>query len=184
MRFLTPTTLKVDQVLTREIPYTRLMNRLSRRLYLLYTEYLSSEGDTSFPFIFTAEGKTLHSHISMPNSATIKEHRHYDMAGILGQIVYQVPYDPVAAVMLSIAQWVHIGSHTVSGNGRIKASDAGEEFAPESSRTINTKNETTEEPLITKKRQKRLHKERSPSSAKGSPSAAMSRSTAARRASG
>lgn len=121
VRFLSPASIKVDQILSAEIPYSRLMNRLSRRLYELYTQYLS-RGETSVErYIFPDHDGLIYSQISMPRKATIKENRQYDMSGILGQLFYRVPYDPVAALMLSMAHWVHIGNHTIVGNGQIES---------------------------------------------------------------
>lgn len=163
LRFLTPTTLKVDQVLTPEIPYTRLMNRLSRRLYLLYVEYLSDETEHPAPFVFAEQGEILHKQISMPKSVTIKARRHYDMAGFLGEIVYRVPYDSVAAVMLAIAHWVHIGSHTVSGNGQLKAFPGDEAPTPTAPRPpLTVECKVPEAPSTPKPRREKLHKREAP----------------------
>lgn len=160
LRFLTPTTLKVDQVLMPDIPYTRLMNRLSRRLYLLYVEYLSDEADPPAPFVFAEQGEILRRQISMPNSVTIKAHRHYDMAGLLGEIVYRVPYDPVAAVMLAIAHWVHIGSHTVSGNGQLKVLPEAEISDPTIPRPLSAvERKDPKDSSAPKPRKEKLHKQ-------------------------
>lgn len=160
LRFLTPTTLKVDQVLMPDIPYTRLMNRLSRRLYLLYVEYLSDEADPPAPFVFAEQGEILRRQISMPNSVTIKAHRHYDMAGLLGEIVYRVPYDPVAAVMLAIAHWVHIGSHTVSGNGQLKVLPEAEISDPTIPRPLSAvEHKAPKDSSAPKPRKEKLHKQ-------------------------
>lgn len=160
LRFLTPTTLKVDQVLMADIPYTRLMNRLSRRLYLLYVEYLSDDADPPAPFVFAEQGEILRRQISMPNSVTIKAHRHYDMAGLLGEIVYRVPYDPVAAVMLAIAHWVHIGSHTVSGNGQLKVLPEAEISDPTIPRPLSAvERKDPKDSSAPKPRKEKLHKQ-------------------------
>ena len=160
LRFLTPTTLKVDQVLMPDIPYTRLMNRLSRRLYLLYVEYLSDDADLPAPFVFAEQGEILRRQISMPNSVTIKAHRHYDMAGLLGEIVYRVPYDPVAAVMLAIAHWVHIGSHTVSGNGQLKVLPEAEISDPTIPRPLSAvEHKAPKDSSAPKPRKEKLHKQ-------------------------
>ena len=160
LRFLTPTTLKVDQVLMSDIPYTRLMNRLSRRLYLLYVEYLSDDADPPAPFVFAEQGEILRRQISMPNSVTIKAHRHYDMAGLLGEIVYRVPYDPVAAVMLAIAHWVHIGSHTVSGNGQLKVLPEAEISDPTIPRPLSAvEHKAPKDSSAPKPRKEKLHKQ-------------------------
>lgn len=160
LRFLTPTTLKVDQVLMPDIPYTRLMNRLSRRLYLLYVEYLSGDADPPAPFVFAEQGEILRRQISMPNSVTIKAHRHYDMAGLLGEIVYRVPYDPVAAFMLAIAHWVHIGSHTVSGNGQLKVLPEAEISDPTIPRPLSAvEHKAPKDSSAPKPRKEKLHKQ-------------------------
>lgn len=122
IRFLSPTSVKIDQVLTDEIPYSRFMNRLSRRLYELHSAYLHAGGGESKPYVYAESDNLLLAQVSMPRKPTIKDNRHYDMAGMLGQLFYRVPYDPVAAIMLAIAHWVHVGNHTISGNGQISAS--------------------------------------------------------------
>ena len=161
--FLTPTTLKVDQLLTPDIPYTRLMNRLSRRLYLLYAECLSDGSSPPEPFVFAEQGEVRYKQISMPKSATIKTRRHYDMAGFLGEVVYQIPYDPTAAVMLSIAHWVHIGSHTVSGNGQVRASDGAEIPRPASPPPPSPVESKTPEALPSPKpRREKFHRREAP----------------------
>lgn len=121
IRFLTPTTLKIDQIFTDRIPFSRLMNRVSRRLYDLYIQEPTASSAPSAPFIFEEKDDLLLSQISIPHKPTMKEKRQYDMSGILGQLYYQTSYDPIAALMLSIAHWVHIGNHTVIGNGQIVA---------------------------------------------------------------
>lgn len=122
IRFLSPTTLKIDHILTDLIPYSRLMNRVSRRLHDLYRYYLLTDESMQIePYIFPDRDDLLLSQVSMPRKSTIKENRHYDMSGILGQLHYRTPYHPVAAAMLAVAHWVHIGTHTVSGNGQIVA---------------------------------------------------------------
>ncbi|MDO4790565.1 MAG: CRISPR-associated endonuclease Cas1 [Porphyromonas sp.] len=122
IRFLSPTTLKIDHILTDAIPYSRLVNRVSRRLYDLYRHYLLTDESMQVePYIFPDRDDLLLSQVSMPRKSTIKENRHYDMSGVLGQLHYRTPYHPVAAVMLAVAHWVHIGTHTVSGNGQVKA---------------------------------------------------------------
>lgn len=124
IRFLTPTTLKVDGVLTDTIPFFRLMNRFSRRLYDLYNQYLSSSDQASpSPYIFAERDDLWLSQVSIPRVPTIKEKRQYDMAGILGQLHYRTPYDPIVAIILSAIHWVHIGNHTITGNGQIIATE-------------------------------------------------------------
>ncbi|KGN97180.1 CRISPR-associated protein Cas1 [Porphyromonas gingivicanis] len=121
IRFLTPTTLKIDQIFTDYIPFSRLMNRVSRRLYDLYIQESAPSTPSLAPFIFEEKDDQLLSQISIPHKPTIKEKRQYDMSGILGQLYYQTSYHPIAALMLSMAHWVHIGNHTVVGNGQIIA---------------------------------------------------------------
>lgn len=139
VRFLTPTTLRLDQLLSAEIPLSRLLNRISRRLYDLYTQCLASEGESVEPFVFAERNDLVLSEVSLPQSPTIKAHRQYDMSGILGQLHYRTPYDPVAALMLSVAHWVHIGTHTVSGNGQILAwgTDASAQPSPSPSSSLD-----------------------------------------------
>jgi len=122
IEFTTPTTLKFNGEMEREIPYHKVINRISEKCYKLYHSWLAADNDDmSERYYLENGGTTLYSRISLPKNPTVKKNKHYNLAGLVGKIFYDVPYNEAEALLLAIAGFIHIGNHTVVGNGQLKA---------------------------------------------------------------
>lgn len=119
VKFFTPTTFFIDGNFVEEIPLENLINRLSKRIFDLYTRFISPDSESwIFPKI---ENQLLLSTISLPKNTLKKSNKNYNLSGILGSVYYDVPYSEIISLLFAMGSFVHIGQHTVNGNGQLKA---------------------------------------------------------------
>lgn len=122
IRFLTPTTYLKDQLLPNEVSYDDLIKRIQNRALNLYFSFLApteaiDEGNK--PETET-KAVTLLNGLSFPRQMIIKKQK-YNLSGIKGFIRYSVPYSYEDDYLLTLAHYIHVGSHTKEGNGQIEA---------------------------------------------------------------
>lgn len=121
IKFITPTTFKIKDEFTQSIHFDALINRIAKRCSNIYRLFLTNKKYTSEAYVTPPDAEILLSKVSIPITITKKRNKNYDLAGIMGSICYEVPYREADALLLSIARYIHVGLHTVSGNGYIIA---------------------------------------------------------------
>ncbi|PIE88321.1 MAG: CRISPR-associated endonuclease Cas1 [Bacteroidetes bacterium] len=119
IRFLTPTTLKVNELLTQQLPYEVVVNRISKRVYDLSEEVLRVPVGEKY-MVAPSPGKCL-SQVKLPREDTLRAGKKYSMSGIMGEITYERPYHLVDDYLLTIAHFIHVGNFTQMGNGFCQA---------------------------------------------------------------
>lgn len=121
VQFLSPATLYINNAFPQEILLDELFQRMSFRVAKLYRHFLAPEPNTVEIAPLTAEHSLLLSSLSLPQKVLFKGKKEYNLAGILGKIYYDVPFDETLSLLFAITSFVHVGQHAVSGNGQLKA---------------------------------------------------------------
>ena len=121
IRFLTPTSYLKDQLLTEDISYNELIKRVRNRVQNLYFSFLAPKEEIDESNSETnSNAVTLINGISFPKQMIIKKNK-YNLSGLKGFICYSVPYNYEEDYLLNLAYYIHVGNHTITGNGQIEA---------------------------------------------------------------
>lgn len=126
IKILTPLTFRKDQSLIKDIEALDLLKRIYNRIVALYIQQIDSNYRPE-AFLELKGIKTIFNNLSFSSSIV---HNQKDYSGVLGEIIFQIPYHPFYAWLLYCGQHLHLGNMVNGGNGRfeIKTEDDSKYF--------------------------------------------------------